>query len=172
MRGTIGAAMLMVTAVPLAAQDPAPAPACAVPMVAPAPWIGWRNPAPLVAAEAADARPAAILAPGVAASVTLAPERQVAFAVAPGKPGRPISYGGMITLSVPVAGTYRVALGAPAWIDMVRGGMAVVSVAHDHGPACSGIVKMVDFVLPAGPATIELSGAPTPVATTMVVRVS
>lgn len=172
MRGTIGAAMLMAAATPLAAQGPVAAPACALPMVPPAPWVRWNDPAPLVAAERAGVRPAARLAPGVAASVTLAPTHQVAFALPPSRAGGASGYGGMITLVVPVAGTYRVALGAPAWIDMVSGGATIASTAHRHGAACSGIVKLVDFVLPAGTATIELSGAPTPVATAMVVRVS
>ena len=171
MRGMIGAVVLVAGA-PLFAQGASPESGCALPLAAPAPWIGWRDPAPLIAAEKPDVRPSAVLAPGRPASVTLAPSHDIAFSVTPAKPAGPTSYGGMLTLTVPTAGTYRVAIGAPAWIDMVSGGQAVAAVAHDHGPACSGIVKMVDFVLPAGAATIELSGAPTPVTTVMAVRVS
>jgi hypothetical protein len=172
MRGLIWAAMLASMGAPLAAQGSAPEPVCAVPMVAPAPWMGWTHPTPLVAAEQPGPAPFATLVPGRAATVTLAPAREVVFVVAPEKPSGPLGYGGMMTLKVPIAGHYRVAIGAHAWIDMVSGGQVVASAAHDHGPACSGIVKTVDFDLPAGIATIELSGAPTPVTTAMVVRVS
>jgi hypothetical protein len=171
MRGLIGAALLVAGA-PLAAQDQAPAASCAAPLVAPAPWAGWSNPAPLVVAEKPGAQPFATFVPGRAVSVTLARARDVVFAVPPAKPVTATSYGGMVMLTVPAAGTYRVAIGAAAWIDMVSGGQSIASVAHSHGAPCSGIVKMVDFVLPAGTATIELSGAPTPVTTAMVVRVS
>ncbi len=168
MHRMIAAATLMAAAAPLAAQEPA----CAVPLVAPAPWARWSRPAPLVAAEKPGPSRFAMLRPGRAATVTLAPDRAVVFVVTPAKPLGPIGYGGMVMLAVPVAGIYRIAIGAPAWIDMVSAGRSLASAAHDHGPACSGIVKTVDFALPAGAATIELSGASTPVTTVMVVRVS
>ncbi len=174
MRGLIGATLIAAAAAGglYAQASMTPEAACAVPMVASPPWVGWDRPVPLVAADRPGAKPVAMLVPGRAASVTLAPSRDVAFVATPTRTPAPVSYGGMMQLNVPVAGTYRVAIGAPAWIDMVSGGQVVASVAHDHGPACSGIVKTVDFALSAGPATIEFSGAPTPVATAMAVRVS
>ena len=55
--------------------------------------------------------------------------------------------------------SYRVALGGKAWIDVVRGGAAVASVAHGHGPACTGVTKMVEFILAPGTYTVQLSGS-------------
>jgi hypothetical protein len=42
----------------------------------------------------------------------------------------------------------------------VRGDAALRSVEHGHGPACSGIRKIVWFSLPAGLATVQISNAP------------
>ena len=56
------------------------------------------------------------------------------------------------------AGTYRVALGTSAWIDVVRAGRALPSQAHGHGPACTGIRKIVDFRLTPGRYVLQLSG--------------
>ena len=57
-------------------------------------------------------------------------------------------------------GTYRVALGAGAWVDMLRDGKAIASTAHGHGPACSGIRKIVDFPLTPGSYVLQLAGSP------------
>ncbi|MDT8872835.1 hypothetical protein RAA17_21465 [Komagataeibacter rhaeticus] len=62
-------------------------------------------------------------------------------------------------------------LGAKAWLEVVRGGETTESVHHQHGPACSGIGKMVDFQLPAGRSVIELSAAGSPEIEIMVVAV-
>jgi hypothetical protein len=55
------------------------------------------------------------------------------------------------------AGTYAVAVSLGAWIDVARDGQVLRSVAHDHGPACSTIRKIVDFRLEPGTYTITLS---------------
>ncbi|MES3081389.1 hypothetical protein [Sphingomonas faeni] len=67
----------------------------------------------------------------------------------------------MVRFDVAKAGTYRVALGGAAWIDVVQSGKVLTSAAHAHGPACSPVKKMVDFVLPAGRYALQLSGAKT-----------
>jgi hypothetical protein len=54
---------------------------------------------------------------------------------------------------VPPAPTFRTE------IDLVDGnGTAVVSAAHSHGPACSGVHKIVDFVLAPGTYILQISG--------------
>ncbi|ABE63535.1 hypothetical protein Nham_2757 [Nitrobacter hamburgensis X14] len=60
-------------------------------------------------------------------------------------------------IDVREAGTYRVALDSAAWIDLVRGRQAVISIAHGHGPACTGIRKIVDFPLAPGLYTLQIA---------------
>lgn len=54
-------------------------------------------------------------------------------------------------------GRYRVALDQAAWIDVVRDGKALTSVAHGHGPNCTTIRKIVDFDLTPGAHTLKLT---------------
>jgi|SRR5579863_92047 len=67
-------------------------------------------------------------------------------------------------------GNYRVALGSSAWLDLVSHGKAVTSTAHGHGPACTGIHKMVDFPLQPGEYTLQVSANGGPQTTILVVR--
>jgi hypothetical protein len=67
-----------------------------------------------------------------------------------------VSYGGLIGVTVAQPGSYRVALSSGAWIDLVRDGKAVTSTAHGHGPACTGVLKMVDFPLTPGRYTLQI----------------
>lgn len=64
----------------------------------------------------------------------------------------------VIEIAIPRAGTYGVALSDGAWIDVVRDGKALTAVGHGHGPACSGIRKIVRFALGAGQYQFRLSG--------------
>ena len=45
-----------------------------------------------------------------------------------------------------------------AWVDVVRAGRALASSAHGHGPACTGIRKIVDFRLQPGRYVLQVSG--------------
>jgi len=42
---------------------------------------------------------------------------------------------------------------------VVSGGKAAASVAHSHGPDCSGVRKMVDFPLTPGTYTLQIAGS-------------
>lgn len=68
------------------------------------------------------------------------------------------------------AGTYRVALGAPAWIDLLADGEPLASTGHGHGPACTGVAKTVDFRLQPGRYVLQLSGASQAETTVMAAR--
>jgi hypothetical protein len=114
----------------------------------------WSNAAPLAAAG--EARPQPALAIGQTADVTLLPTPQVHYPLRPEKPGGSVSFGGLIGVVVKDAATYRVALSSGAWIDLVRDGKAVTSIAHGHGPACTSVRKMVDFPLTPGRYTLQL----------------
>lgn len=60
--------------------------------------------------------------------------------------------------AIPRTGTYKVALGSGAWVDVVSQGRALASTAHGHGPACTGIRKIVDFNLAKGLYALQLAG--------------
>ncbi len=128
----------------------APAPVCTATVAPPAGLEAWT----MVSAIAKAPIPL-----GRAAALTLDPVAGVTFAPPPSRAAKPGSFGGVYTFTVATAGTYRVALGSGAWIDVVRDGKALTSTAHTEGPACSGIRKVVDFVLTPGRYTLQLSGS-------------
>ena len=101
-------------------------------------------------------------APAVGSEATLAlkPARQVTFKPALARRAKPGSYGGYFPLTIARPGRYRVALSDGAWIDLVQHGERLKSVDHAHGPACSGIAKLVAFDLKPGRYWIQLSEAP------------
>jgi hypothetical protein len=136
----------------LALQSSAPiaAPACTTAVAPPAGIEGWNESA------ATTMGPIAI---GRRTGLMLRPVAKVAFAPAPGRAPKPDTFGGVYSINVATAGTYRIALDAGAWIDLVGNGKAVEPVAHAEGQPCSGIRKIVDFTLVAGRYAIQLSGA-------------
>ena len=105
---------------------------------------------------------------GVARDLTLAPTTQVTLPVTPTKLGAPDSFSGLVAFEVAAAGDYQVALGAPAWIEVVGNGASVASTRHSHGPACSGVRKIVVFTLTSGRHLLEVVGASTPTVRMMV----
>ena len=64
----------------------------------------------------------------------------------------------LVPIEITRPGAYRVALSDAAWVDIVRRGKSLGSVAHGHGPRCSGIRKIVDFQLDRGRYALQLSG--------------
>lgn len=83
------------------------------------------------------------------------------YGVAPERKPDVHKFGGMIPIEVKKAGRLVVALDAGAWIDLIRDGAAVKSIAHGHGPACSGIRKMVEFDVTQGRYQLQIVNAPT-----------
>lgn len=82
------------------------------------------------------------------------------YAVAPGRKPDVYKFGGMIPIEAKTPGRLIVALDAGAWIDLVRDGRVVASVTHGHGPACSGIRKMVEFDVTPGRYLLQIVNAP------------
>ena len=83
------------------------------------------------------------------------------YGVAPDRKPDVYKFGGMIPIDVKRAGRLVVALDAGAWIDLVRDGAIVKSMTHGHGPACSGIRKMVEFDVTQGRYVLQIVNAPT-----------
>lgn len=127
------------------------------PCVVPAELRGFANPAPA----------GTILVPGRAVRVKLVQDARLA--VAPEKAPAAGSFAGSFPVTVARAGRYRVAVDGPYWIDVVRGGAALVSAAHGHAPGCSGARKLVGYDLSPGRYSIQLSGAPAAGAVMMLV---
>lgn len=162
MRNAAAILGLVVLATPAMAQDEGAAcpPGGAAP---PAELAGWRAPAAALA-------PSAPLVLGTAGDLALRSETEVQLVAAPGKASAAGSHAALAPLVIAAPGLYRAALGGPAWVDIVVNGKAAASVAHAHGPACTGIRKMVDFRLPAGRHLVQIAGSPAATIKLMVVR--
>jgi hypothetical protein len=98
------------------------------------------------------------------AAVTLALVR-LADAKLPAPPSRapknPQSNAGFASApTIAKAGTYRVTLSTPSWIDVIQGGNVLQSTAFSGASGCTGVAKSVKFNLLAAPFTVELSGTP------------
>ncbi|MDB5706220.1 MAG: hypothetical protein JWN66_3336 [Sphingomonas bacterium] len=170
-------ALAVVSLSPVSAQEtPAPAPAalpCPVtPVPLPAGLEGWVIHDPVTAATTAGDLAKAQILIGQGATVTLTPQAQVTYIVTPEKPAKPGSMGGLLGFTVQVAGTYRVALGAGAWIDVLRDGKVIASTAHGHGQPCSSIRKTVDFALTPGKYLVQVVGNSAPRLSLMVAHAS
>lgn len=139
-----------------AAMDHA-APACTGPTTLPPVLQSWRT--PKAATGGTTAKDAPLLVRGQAVTMALSQTPQVRYALRPEKPGGSVSFGGLAGFTVKQAGTWRVALGSGAWVDVVRNGKAATSVAHGHGSECSGVRKMVDYQLTPGTYTLQVAGS-------------
>jgi hypothetical protein len=117
----------------------------------------WTAQAPLTSATTAAGLGKAVLMPGKAVSAELHQTPDVHYVTQPEKPGGTVSHGGLFELRVDQPGTYVVALGSGAWIDVLKDGKALVSTGHNRGPECSTLRKMVDFPLQPGRYVLQVS---------------
>ena len=136
----------------------------------PAELAAWKTGPSLAAATDRTTLARTRLTVGRRTELMLAPKDSVRYPSTPSKPGEPASLGGMASFSVSRAGTYRVLLGTPAWIDVVNSRKAQTSTAHAHGAACSGIAKMVDFKLAPGRYVIQIAGSKAAAAPVLITR--
>jgi len=161
--------LITVASSPVAAQMPQ-ATSCTAMVTPTGDYASWSQAAPLVAGK--DATTPSVLTLGAASQVALAATPDVHFALRPEKPGGSVSYGGILAIDVPSAGTYRIALGSAAWLDVIGKDGAQRSTAHGHGPDCTGIRKIVDFTLTPGRYIVQISanGAPSLTVLAMAVK--
>jgi hypothetical protein len=132
---------------------------------------GWTQRGSLGSAAQASALKAAALPLGQGILVALHPTRQVRYVTQPEKPGGSVAHGGMVALSIAAPGRYQVSLSSGTWIDMLKDGAALASVAHAPGPKCSSIRKTVVFALRPGAYVLQISANADPTVTVMVTRV-
>lgn len=153
MRLTILAATLLL---PLSVLTQQACPAGAEPV--PRALSAWGEGAAVAAGASANA--AMEIDIGETFAVDLHPNAHFDLSVAPKRAAAPDSHGGFLDFEVATAGTYRIALSDAAWIEVIAAGKPVTSAAHGHGPACSGMRKIVDFALNPGRHLLQVSGAP------------
>lgn len=161
------AAILMAVALPttsaLAAPPAKQAATCPAQSVLPPDLAGW--------ARAASNRTIYAYGPDLAAewlalgaartSLPLHRFESLRYWIAPERTPDVHKFGGMVPIEVDKPGRLFVALDGGAWIDLVRDGVVVASAAHGHGPACSGIRKMVEFDVTPGRYLLQIVNAPT-----------
>ncbi len=106
--------------------------------------------------------------------VQLAPAAQVVFPTAPGKASPAEgSYSGVLALTVPVTGSYRVSVDLPVWIDVVADSRLLPPTDYEGQYGCDAPRKIVQFSLKANePLILQLSGVTQPSARVTIVRAS
>lgn len=112
----------------------------------------------------------ATLTLNTASVVGLLPTPKIEYAARPMNEGGSVSFGGMFQITLKEKGLYRVVLANASWIEMVKDGKSVQSVAHAQGSKESGIRKMVDYPLDEGTYTLQLSAGADTTSALMVTR--
>jgi hypothetical protein len=111
----------------------------------------------LSAAAAAERAPQ--LLPEHLYALSLQPQDQLRLPVAPGKKAQfADAFGGLMRLHVSAAGTYRVSLDQPGWIDVIGPAGVVASSDYAGAAGCKAPYKSVKFNLPSGDYLLQLSG--------------
>jgi hypothetical protein len=91
----------------------------------------------------------------------LVPQDEVTFSIAPGKK-RPVNgaYAGLAVLKIGTAGTYRISVNIPFWIDVALNGALLVSKDFQGAQGCDAPHKIVEFEFDAAQDfVVQLSGA-------------
>jgi hypothetical protein len=93
-------------------------------------------------------------------AVTLHPLSEVSFAATPGRAPPSGSFAGILALTVPSVGKYRVAVDVPLWIDVVDGAAVAPVLDYEGQHECSAPRKVVVFDLQGRKDwTLQLSAA-------------
>ena len=155
-------AMALISVPAIGADRSKPAPACPASPVLPPELSDWTRTVPGETFYAYGA-PREAGFPTLGAARTALPLHKfesLRYWIAPERKPDPFKYGGLVPIEVKTAGRLVVALDAGAWIDLVRDAKFVPSAKHGHGPACSGIRKMVEFDVTPGRYVLQISSAP------------
>lgn len=156
-------AISLAAALPTAAVAAPAAPSCPTAPVLPPELAGWSRDAESKTIYAYGDDLGAGWSPLGAARTALPLHKfeSLRYGIAPERQPDVHKFGGMIPIEVKKPGRLIVALDAGAWIDLVRDGAVVKSVTHGHGPACSGIRKLVEFDVAQGRYQLQIVNAPT-----------
>jgi hypothetical protein len=106
----------------------------------------------------ADAKSAPVLVPNRLYKLRLTLQRQVAFAVPPANQAAEGAFAGVATLNGLAAGTYRIAIDLPVWIDVVSSGALLPAKDFEGQRNCNAPHKIVEFELSGGqPFVLQFS---------------
>jgi hypothetical protein len=103
--------------------------------------------APVVLLAGKDSMSAPVILPNRLYKLRLRAQEQVAFAATPKKQAAAGAFAGLATLKIPAAGTYRIAIDLPFWIDVVSNGSFVSAKDFEGQHNCSAPHKIVEFEL-------------------------
>jgi hypothetical protein len=93
-------------------------------------------------------------------AITLHPVGEVSFAAAPARTPPAGSFAGLVALSVPAPGKYRISVDVPLWIDVAGGAILAPVLDYEGLHDCSAPRKVVVFDLQgAKDWTLEVSAA-------------
>ncbi len=109
-----------------------------------------------------DPRSAPVIVPNCLYRLRLMAQDTVAFSVTnPAKKAASTpAYAGLATLKVPVAGSYRIAVDLPLWIDVVANGTLVPPADFQGQHGCNAPHKIVEFDLAgAQPFVLQFGNA-------------
>jgi hypothetical protein len=139
-------------------------------MMLPVEYAAWTSAQPLISAADAKGLNSAEFVTAEAFDIRLHPDGEVTYLTLPKGAGDPASFGGLARFEVKQAGTYRVALGDFAWVDVDRDGKPLDPVSFGHGPKCTAVKKIVDYKLEPGTYALEISGNTAPQLRLMLLR--
>lgn len=93
-------------------------------------------------------------------AATLVPQGSVKFAAPPARArNADNATAGLLFFKTGAAGAYRISLSSRHWIDVLDGGRAIDSTAHQGQGGCELLHKVVEFQLPANrDLVLQLSG--------------
>jgi hypothetical protein len=126
--------------------------------------------APQSIAAGRELKSTPLLAPDRLYELQLGEQGQVRMLLAPGRKsvgdagydGR-ARYAGLARLQLPRAGSYRISIDQPAWVDVLADGKTLDSSGFQGRPGCVAPHKIVQFALPAGPQLVlQFSAATVP----------
>ncbi|HEY6452968.1 MAG TPA: hypothetical protein VIX87_10265 [Steroidobacteraceae bacterium] len=117
--------------------------------------------APAAMPAGTDTASAPVLAPGRLYALQLHPVAQVSFETTPGRHRAPSDeYAGLAALRIAHPGSYRIAVDAPFWVDVVADGGLMDPRAFQGAPGCSAPHKILEFEFPvARQLVLQFSGA-------------
>ena len=98
----------------------------------------------------------------LAVKIKLAPLADAKLPQTPERTSKsPTAYAGYVRMAaLQQAGTYKVTLSAPAWVDVVQDNRTLKSGAFSGVQGCAGIRKSVKFDLAAAPLMVQVNGVP------------
>jgi hypothetical protein len=95
-----------------------------------------------------DSLSAPVIVPNHLYKLRLTAQEQVSFSISPKKKAAAAgAFAGLATLKIPAAGSYRIAIDLPFWIDVISNRVFVAAKDFEGQHNCSAPHKIVEFEL-------------------------